>query len=79
MLTAPKDSVFSLLGDNGYLLTRSDLVTDPDAQIHSNLFVLVDKEGHIRGKYNGTDENEAQRLVEDAHTLFVFYSRKEKK
>jgi protein SCO1/2 len=36
---------------------------------HSARFVLVDKQGRIRGYYDGTDEDDLKRLAEDAKKL----------
>jgi cytochrome oxidase Cu insertion factor (SCO1/SenC/PrrC family) len=38
---------------------------------HSTRFVLVDRAGHIRGYYSGTDANAVQQLVEDARRLLA--------
>jgi len=37
--------------------------------IHTPNFVLVDKEKQIRGIYNGTDDMEIQRIIEDINIL----------
>lgn len=37
--------------------------------IHSEKFVLVDREGNIRGYYTGTDKNEVQRLMQDVYRI----------
>jgi len=31
--------------------------------------LLVDRDGHIRGVYNATLASEAERIIEDIHTL----------
>jgi cytochrome oxidase Cu insertion factor (SCO1/SenC/PrrC family) len=36
---------------------------------HSTRFVLIDKDGQIRGYYNGTEEDELKRLTADAKSL----------
>jgi len=40
---------------------------------HSASFVLVDRQGNIRGYYDGTNKNEVKKLSED---LLKLYSRK---
>jgi protein SCO1/2 len=40
-----------------------------DPMIHSERFVLVDREGRIRGWYRGTEAPEVERLVADARRL----------
>ena len=44
---------------------------DGDLQdfIHTPNFILVDKEKQIRGIYNGTDDMEIQRIIEDINIL----------
>lgn len=44
---------------------------DGDLQdfIHTSNFILVDKERHIRGIYDGTDDEELVRIIEDIKVL----------
>jgi len=37
--------------------------------IHSQNLVLIDKEGFIRGYYDGTNEDQIQQLIKDIHKL----------
>jgi len=43
--------------------------TEPDGYIHSGAFLLIDKQGHIRGKYDGTKEEDVNRLIGDIKKL----------
>jgi protein SCO1/2 len=43
--------------------------SEPDGFIHSGAFLLIDKEGRIRGKYDGTKEDEVDRLMSDIEKL----------
>ena len=43
--------------------------SEPDGFIHSGAFLLIDKEGRIRGKYDGTKEEEVNRLLGDIEKL----------
>ena len=43
--------------------------TEPDGFIHSGAFLLIDKSGRIRGKYDGTKEEEVNRLIGDIERL----------
>jgi len=57
-----------------YQLSSSYLVTFPveDAKekfIHDGYFILVDKQKHIRGQYNGTLPEEVDRLIADIKIL----------
>lgn len=48
-----------------------------DDFIHSELFVLVDKEKHIRGVYDGTDIKAVNDLLDDIKVLMAEYAIKE--
>ena len=57
-----------------YQLSSSYLVTSPteDAKekfIHDGFFILVDKQKHIRGQYNGTSPEEVDKLIADIKIL----------
>ena len=41
----------------------------PDGFLHSEMFVLVDREGHIRGYYDGTKTEEVDELLSDLKML----------
>ena len=41
--------------------------------IHTENFMLIDKERQIRGYYDGTDPKEIERLIEDIKTLKASY------
>jgi protein SCO1 len=42
---------------------------DDGGFVHSGAFVLVDKQKHIRGVYDGTKEEEVTKLIEDINLL----------
>lgn len=67
----PGDYVFNL-AQTSYFATAMEDKTEPDGFIHSGAFLLIDKEGRIRGKYDGTIEEDVNRLIED-----IKYLRKE--
>lgn len=46
--------------------------------IHTENFVLVDKERRLRGYYDGTKESEIERLIEDVEILLEEYEEREK-
>lgn len=64
----PKDYVFDL-AQKSYLLTAMEDKSEPDGFIHSGAFLLIDKQGRIRGKYDGTKEDDVNRLLEDIKRL----------
>jgi protein SCO1/2 len=70
-LTGEKDSLYDM-AINSYLVAAVDDTTKkeilPDF-IHTKYFVLVDKEKHIRGIYDGTNDGSVQQLIGDIKTL----------
>lgn len=58
---------------NGYLLNALEGDGGPDDFIHSELFILVDKEKHIRGIYDGTKIKEVSNLIDDIKVLMAEY------
>jgi protein SCO1/2 len=43
--------------------------------VHSQNFALIDKEGHIRGIYSGTDSSEVNRMMVEMDVLLRSYSK----
>lgn len=60
----------------GYLSTALIDEEEPGGFLHSSFFVLVDKEGRIRGMYDGTVEAEVDLLAKDFQILKKEYDRK---
>ena len=56
-----------------YLLNATEGDGGPDDFVHSELFILVDKEKHIRGIYDGTDIKAVTNLMEDIKVLMAEY------
>jgi protein SCO1/2 len=67
-LTGQKDSIYKV-AQTSYFATAMQDNTEPDGFIHSGAFLLVDKKGRIRGKYDGTKEIDVNRLVGDIKRL----------
>lgn len=67
-LTGQKDSIY-YLAQTSYFATAMEDESDPDGFIHSGAFLLIDKKGRIRGKYDGTKENEVDKLLDDIAIL----------
>jgi protein SCO1/2 len=68
-LTGEKQALYDLCirGFKLPLDESSGNVAEPIA--HSTRFVLVDRQGEIRGYYNATEEEDLNRLTNDAKTL----------
>lgn len=57
------------LGMDGYLLSAMEDEKADGGFLHSEQFVLIDREGHIRGMYVGTDVAEVDQLEKDIRKL----------
>jgi protein SCO1 len=66
--TGEKDSIYKI-AQTSYFATAMEDKTEPDGFIHSGAFLLIDKKGRIRGKYDGTKEDEVNRLIVDIKRL----------
>ena len=67
-VTGVKDSIYKI-AQTSYFATAMEDKSEPDGFIHSGAFLLIDKKGRIRGKYDGTKEEDVNRLVEDIKVL----------
>ncbi|MFM7486984.1 MAG: SCO family protein [Cytophagales bacterium] len=67
-VTGVKDSIYKI-AQTSYFATAMEDKTEPDGFIHSGAFLLIDKKGRIRGKYDGTVEAEVNRLIVDIKRL----------
>lgn len=69
-LTGPKEELYPLLQE-GYLLTALASDTAAGGFFHSDQVLLIDKQGHIRGSYDGTKTSSMDQLLEDAYGLMA--------
>ncbi|HQQ97301.1 MAG TPA: SCO family protein [Cyclobacteriaceae bacterium] len=67
-VTGVKDSIYKI-AQTSYYATALEDKTEPDGFIHSGAFLLIDKQGRIRGKYDGTKEEDVNRLIADIKRL----------
>ena len=77
-VTGDKKQLYDI-ARNGYLVNALEGDGGPDDFIHSELFVLVDKEKHIRGVYDGTNIKSVNDLLDDIKVLIAEYTIKENK
>ena len=69
LVTGERDHIYDL-GRNAYFVEEDlGLEKDPDDFLHTENFVLVDKNRHIRGIYNGLNKTALQQLIADVKTL----------
>lgn len=72
-VTGQKDSIYKI-AQTSYFATAMEDKTEPDGFIHSGAFLLIDKDRRIRGKYDGTKEDDVNRLIADIKRLRKEYS-----
>jgi protein SCO1/2 len=68
LLTGDKKQIYDL-AKNSYLVNAIEDDGTPEGFLHSELFILVDPQGRLRGMYDGTDIAEVNRLLTDIQTL----------
>jgi protein SCO1 len=57
------------IGERHYFVTARQDTKEAGGYMHSGRFVLVDKNKHIRGMYDGTTDNGTQQLIDDIEVL----------
>lgn len=72
LVTGDKQQIYDL-ARKSYLATKSDGDGGPYDMIHTENFVLVDKDLQIRGFYDGTDPDAISDLMGDLKTLKASY------
>ena len=74
-LTGDKKEIYDL-ARHSYFLAAMPGDGGPDDFIHSEKIVLVDKDKHIRGYYNGTDYEDVNLLIDEIKVLKWEYGKK---
>lgn len=72
LLTGDKKQIYEL-ARKSYMVAKDDGDGGPFDMIHTENFVLVDKERRIRGVYDGTDSEDMDRLLSDVRLLQASY------
>lgn len=67
-VTGNKDSIYSI-ATNSYFTTAYPDEKEPGGLVHGGGLMLVDKNRHIRGVYDGTNPEETKRLITDIKLL----------
>ena len=63
-VTGQKEYIYEV-GQNSYMVTAMEDENEPGGYLHSGAFILVDPDRHIRGLYDGTKEDQVDRLISD--------------
>ena len=84
-VTGNKDEIYNIAGS--YFVNVSEDALAPGGFLHSEYFVLIDKEGKVRsgidingnpyGAYDGTNDTDIKTLVKDIRVLMAEYKKKE--
>ena len=73
-LTGNKEKLYETARKSFFLLKKSEVENQGDVGtdfIHTNNFVLIDKQLRIRGYYDGTNPKEVDKLMEDARLILA--------
>ena len=68
MVTGNKEKIYEI-GQKSYMVSATDDPTQPGGIVHSGAFILVDKNRHIRGIYDGTEPEKVDKLMADMEVL----------
>ena len=72
MVTGDKKHIYDLARKH-YLASKTNGDGGPYDLVHTENFVLVDKEKRIRGTYDGTNDDEIEKLIKDIEILKLEY------
>ncbi len=68
LVTGAKAKIYEL-GQKSFMVTAQEDKNEAGGFVHSGAFILVDKQKHVRGIYDGTKEQEVNHLIEDIELL----------
>lgn len=72
LVTGDKKQIYEL-ARKSYLAVKNDGDGGPFDMIHTENFILVDKEKRIRGFYDGTNRKDIEKLLGDIKILEASY------
>ncbi len=75
-VTGNKDEIYDI-AEESYLSIADEDESAPGGFIHSGAFILIDKEGRIRGVYDGTIEEQVDVLIKDVERLINSYKKED--
>jgi protein SCO1/2 len=73
LVTGDKKQIYDL-ARKSYMAVKNEEGIDPYGMIHTENFMLIDKEKRVRGYYDGTDPKEIKRLLEEIQILKASYN-----
>lgn len=69
LLTGPEDKIYELARKSYFADEQFGFTSDESDFLHTDKFILVDKQRRIRGIYTGLVQEDLQRLKEDIYIL----------
>ena len=66
-VNGPQDSVYKIASDYLVAVAKDDKA--PGGYVHQGWFILVDKNKHLRGAYDGTQPDQVEKMIGDIHIL----------
>ncbi len=72
-ITGEKEALYDIATKGYYAKKPEKIEGKPNEMVHEQKFILVDKEGYIRGFYNGMDEKDVDKLIEEIKLLLHEY------
>jgi len=67
-VTGDREKIYEI-GQKNYLVSAREDSSEAGGYIHSGHFILIDKNKHIRGMYDGTTDAGTKQLLEDIKVL----------
>ena len=68
-ITGNKNEIYTLARKSYFVEQEIGFAKDSTEFLHTENFILVDRNGHIRGIFNGTQAIEADRIIADINDL----------
>lgn len=69
LVTGTQDAIYTLGRKEYFVEEDLGIEKEIDEFLHTENFVLIDKNRHIRGIYNGLNKTAVQQLITDIYTL----------
>jgi protein SCO1/2 len=69
LLTGAREQIYELARNQYFVEEDLGLLKDPDEFLHTENFLLIDRDRHIRGIYNGLNKTSVLQLISDIKTL----------
>lgn len=72
-LTGNRDSIYSI-GMKGFFVNAMEDSAADGGFLHSDMMLLIDRDKHIRGIYEGTSLKDVKRLIDEIKVLIAEYN-----